>query len=178
MSRVKDSYNCLGRPTHGVVRISRTTLCAVGDLRRTDCKENRHSWQHPENWWTHSNSAVQHCFSWVEKYCEVLEEDGQLFSFLCWNKPCEQNLPPPSFQAPLQMTKYQITRETRNMQTWKSHRSPASWTYLLDQCIYDFLQPTLSSDCNHFCQENGYFLNRDFCHQRLPPCTFAPRKFS
>lgn len=31
----------------------------MGDLRGTDCKENRHSWQHPENWWTHSNSAVQ-----------------------------------------------------------------------------------------------------------------------
>lgn len=119
------------------------THCAVGDLRRTDCKENRHSWQHPENWWTHSNSAVQHCkrnslFLGLEMLWSFGGRWATLFLSLCWDKPCEQNLPPLSFQAPLQMTGYQITRE---IPTWKSHRSPASWTYLLDQSIYDFLQP-------------------------------------
>lgn len=147
--------------------------------------KNRQSWEDPENWWTPSNSAVQHherkrmvLFGLRNNVIFQRQMDNTavvpLLGLLChlvskiWLYPPSKplwrwlNAACPSLAT--------VMETAREIPRWKSHESLVTWMYTLDQG----LQFSASHTCHqlvpvaqhhkkpHLCQEDDYFLNSDF----------------
>lgn len=144
--------------------------------RKTDTPDNIQKTDEPILTQLFSIAKERTVFSWVEKYCEVLEADGQhhscsfagisLVSKICFLPPSKPLCRWPNTKL---QERFQHGKAAGLLQAGHTCWTNASTI----SCNL-----VMSSDCNHLCQENGCFLNRDFYHRRLFPCTFDPRKFS